>query len=312
MSSTASWAAEGPQYLRTIQQRWDASGLVCTGEASAPVRTGLTRTIDGSDRDQLSTEVELETCFKGDRPTASEIRVLGYDVVAMKDVAQGYGYSGPPTGFVSKGRNLLFLRPAQNPDEFEVAVPIYQTAIHLSDSRPDIKPGEGTQRFVLTQELEAALVQFDDADLSYTDYLFDLLGVQSGIVELSRFSRGVPLAVQSDISVALLFHGQVDAESVVITLLLDMSAVQWKRENAAGALGEHGTTAALGPLQQIASQPATTDDRKSLQLWAHSALDRIEHRLQAGQTERLTPGKRLWGNNIEPPERLGTLGIPPE
>jgi hypothetical protein len=81
--------------------------LVCIGDASLPVRTGLTRTINGSDRDQLSAEVELETCFKGDRPTASEIRVLGYDVVAMKDVGQGYGYGGAPIGFVSKGRNPL-------------------------------------------------------------------------------------------------------------------------------------------------------------------------------------------------------------
>ena len=290
MSSTA-WAAEAAQYLPSIQQRWAASELVCTGDASPPVRTGLTRTIDGSDRDQLSAEVDLETCFKGDRPTASEIRVLGYDVVASKDVGRGYAYSGPPTGFVSKGRNLLFLRPTQNPDEFEVAVPVYQTAIHLLDARPDNNSGEGRQRLVLTQELEAAIVQFDDADLSYIEYLFDLLGVQTGIAELSKFSRGVPPAVQRDIPVALLFHGQPDAEPVAISLLLDTSAAPWKRENAAGALGEHGTKASLGPLQQIASQPAPTDDLKPLQLslMAHSSLDRLEHRLQAAQTDRPTP-----------------------
>src|ERR1035437_8372154 len=92
MASTA-WAAEAAQYLPSIQQRWAASELVCTGDASPPVRTGLTRTIDGSDRDQLSAEVDLETCFNGDRPTASEIRVLGYDVVASKDVGRGYAYS---------------------------------------------------------------------------------------------------------------------------------------------------------------------------------------------------------------------------
>jgi hypothetical protein len=161
MSSTA-WVAEAAQYLPSIQQRWDASELVCTGYASPRVRTGLTRTIDGRDRDQLSTEVKLETCFKGDRPTASEIRVLGYDVVAMKDVGQGY--SGPPTGFVSKGRNLLFLHRTQNSDEFEVAVPVYDTSIRLADARPD-NTSVGDQqpvRLVLAQELEAALVQFDD------------------------------------------------------------------------------------------------------------------------------------------------------
>ncbi len=245
--SFTTWAAEAAQYLPSIQQRWDVSGLVCIGDASSPIRTGLTRTIDGSDRDQLSAEVGLETCFKGNRPTASEVRVLGYDVVAMKDAGHGYAYSGPPTGFVSEGRNLLFLRPTQDPGEFEVAVPVYETAIHLADTRPDNTSGGVRQsvRVVLTQELEAALVQFDDTDLSDIGYLFDLLGVPTGIAELSRFSQGVPLAVQRDISVALLFHGQPNAEPMVISLLLDMSAPPWKRGNAAGALGEYGTAAAL-------------------------------------------------------------------
>ena len=290
LSSTA-WVAEAAQYMPSIQQRWDASELVCIGDASSPVRTGLTRTIDGSDRDQLSAEVELETCFKGDRPTASEIRVLGYDVVAMKDVGQGYGSGGAPIGFVSKGRNLLFLRRTQNPDDFEVTVPVYETAIHLADARPDNTSGGSRQssHLVLTQELEAAAVQFDDADLRYIDYLFDLLGTPAGIAELSRFSRGVPVAVQRDIAVALLFHGQPDAEPVVISLLLDTSAPTWKRGNAAGALGEHGTEAALGPLQQIASQPAATDDLESLRGTARSSLDRLEHRLQPAQADPPAP-----------------------
>jgi hypothetical protein len=290
LSSTA-WTSKAAQYLPSIQQRWDASDFVCIGDASSPVRTGLTRTIDGSERDQLSAEVELETCFKGNRPTASEIRVLGYDVVAMKEVGQGYGYGGPPTGFVSKGRNLLFLRRTQNPDDFDVTVPIYETAIHLADARPDNSSGRGRQsaRLVLTQELEAAVVQFDDAELGYIDYLFDLLGTTAGIAELSRFSRGVPRGVQRDVAVALLFHGQAAAEPVAISLLLDTSAPTWKRGNAAGALGEHGTEAALGPLQQIASQAAATDDLESLRLTAHSSLDRLEHRLQAAQADTPAP-----------------------
>jgi hypothetical protein len=65
--SFTTYAAEAAQYLASIQQRWDVSGLVCIGDASSPIRTGLTRTIDGSDRDQLSAEVGLETCFKGNR-----------------------------------------------------------------------------------------------------------------------------------------------------------------------------------------------------------------------------------------------------
>ena len=86
------------QYLATLQQCREASDLVCIGVASAPVWTGFTRTIDGSDRDQLSTKVELETCFKGKRPTPSSVRVFGYDVMASKDVSGGYVYAGPPTG----------------------------------------------------------------------------------------------------------------------------------------------------------------------------------------------------------------------
>jgi hypothetical protein len=290
LSSTA-WTAKAAQYLPSIQQRWDASDFVCIGDASSPGRTGLTRTIDGSERDQLSAEVELETCFKGDRPTASEIRVLGYDVVAMKNVGQGYGYSGPPTGFVSKGRNLLFLQRTQNPDDFAVTVPIYETAIHLADARPDNSSGRARQsaHLVLTQELGAAVAQFGDTDLRYIDYLFDLLGTTAGVAELSRFSRGVPLAVQRDVAVALLFRSQAAAEPVAISLLLDTSAPTWKRGNAAGALGEHGTEAALGPLQQIALQDAATDDLESLRLTAQSSLDRLEHRLQAAQADTPAP-----------------------
>ena len=166
-----------------------------------------------------------------------------------------------------------------------------ETAIHLADARPDNTSGGGRQsaRLVLTQELEAAVVQFDDADLGYIGYLFDLLGISTGIGELSRFSRDVPLAVQRDISVALLFHSQPDAEPVVISLVLDTSAPSWKRQNAAGALGEHGTEAARGPLQQIASQPAATDDLESLRLRAHSSLDRLERRLQAAQSDPPAP-----------------------
>jgi hypothetical protein len=285
--SSAASAADTARYLPTIQGRWDASNLVCIGDASLPIRTGLTRNIDGSDRDQLSSEVSLETCFKGDRPTASEIRVFGYDVFATKDVGQGYGYGGPPTGFVVKGRNLLFLRRTDIPNEFEVTVPIYQTAIRLADNRPNSTDDESRDsvRHILTREFEAALVQLDDTDLGDIGYLFDLLGTRDAIAELARFSPGSPLSVQRDIAAALLLHDQLASEPIVISLLLDSSALGWKRENAALALGEHGTEAAFTPLQQIASQPAPTDDLKSLQITAQSSLRRLEHRLQAGLPE---------------------------
>lgn len=88
--------------------------------------------------------------------------------MASKDVSGGYVYSGPPTGFVRKGRNLLFLRQTVNPGEFEIAVPIYETAIRLADSRPHY-PNDipaTSVRFALTREFEAALVQFDANDIS--------------------------------------------------------------------------------------------------------------------------------------------------
>jgi hypothetical protein len=283
VASTPARAGQEIRNLAMIQERWDASDLVCTGKASAPVRTGRTRMLEGSDRDQLSSEVQLETCFKGERPIEPDVRVLGYDNVALKDVTTGYVYGGPPTGFVTEGRNLLFLRPTPNSGEFEVTVPIYQTAIHLADVRPDGLPGKDQWRLALTREFEAAQVQFDDTDLSYTGYLIDLLGVQPGVAELSRFSREAPLAVQRDVAVALLSHGRPDAEPVVLALLLDASASPWKRQNAAAALGAYGTAAVAGPLRQIASDPPATEDLRTLQSTARDALDRLEHRLHANQ-----------------------------
>src|SRR5438270_1023142 len=53
--SSATYAAEAPRYSGSVWQRWEASDLVCTGLASAPVRTGITPTIDGTDCDQLAT-----------------------------------------------------------------------------------------------------------------------------------------------------------------------------------------------------------------------------------------------------------------
>ena len=105
LALTSALYAEPARYLQSIWQRWDASDLVCTGMASEPVRTGTSRVIDGNSRDQLSSEIRLETCFKGQRPTSSPIRVLGYSVYALKEVRDSVGvaYAGPPPGFVRKG-----------------------------------------------------------------------------------------------------------------------------------------------------------------------------------------------------------------
>lgn len=279
---SATYAAEAQLYLPSIWQRWDASDSVCTGLASEPVRTGITRTIDGSDRDQFSSEVKFETCFKGKLPASSPVRVVGYGVMASKDIHGGFIYAGPPPGFIRKGRALLFLRQTVNPGEFEIAIPIYETAIRLADSRPQYPNDMSATsvRFTLTREFEAALAQFDGDDVSDINRIFDLLGNAEGIAELSRYSKNVPLPIERDIAVALLAHAQVDYEPLAISLLLDASALAWKRANAAGALGEHGTERALPYLRQVASEPATTDELKSLHVWALSASQRLERRLK--------------------------------
>lgn len=275
------YAAEAPRYLPSIWQRWDASDLVCTGLASAPVGTGITHKIDATDRDQLSCKVKLERCFKGKPPVSSAVRVIGYSVMASKDIHGGIVYSGPPVGFVRKGRNLFFLRETMTPSQFEVTVPIYETAIRLADTRPYYPTDTSVTsvRFALTQEFEAALVQFDANDVSDINRIFDLLGRSEGIAELSRLSRGVALPIQRDIAVALVAHDQLEYEPLAISLLIDASALAWKRENAASALGKHGTERALPYLRQVAAAPASTDDLRSLHVWAVEACQRLQRRL---------------------------------
>lgn len=283
-----SYSTEGSRYLPSIWQRWDASDLVCTGVASAPRPTGKNRTIDGSDRDQLSSNVEFETCFKGNRPLTSPVRVIGYNVVASKDIRGGYIFSGPPTGFLSKGRNLLFLRRTANPSEFEIAVPVYETAVRLAADRPYYTNDKSATsvRFALTREFEAALVQFDNDDVSNIERIFDLLGKPGGIAELSSFAKTVALPIQRDIAVALLAHDRLEYEPVAISLLIDTSARGWKRQNAAGVLGDHGTDRALPYLRQVAAVPVSTDDSKRLHLWSVEACQRLERRLRQRQNPK--------------------------
>ena len=270
------------QYLPRIQQRWDASDLVCIGSASPPDRTGLEKSIDGAYRDQLSAAVNIERCFKGVLPSQNQIQVLGYNVISSKELKanQGYAYSGPPAGFVDEGRNLLFLRRTTAPNEFEVTVPIYKTAIRLAEFNSDAttNSSDAITRSILTRELEAALLKFEN-DLSYIDYIFDLLGERGGASELTSFSKNQSSLVQGEIAVALFNHGSKDSEPGVISLLLDSSAPPWKRENAALALGFRGTESAIAPLQKIAEQPADTEELKPLRLSAEDGVARLKHRL---------------------------------
>jgi len=292
--------------LPTIQARWDASDLVCIGEADSPQRTGRAEFIDGANRDQLSANVALERCFKGEKPDSPDVRVLGNYVAAAKPGDRGvisFAYSGPPLGFVHNGRNLLFLLRTSVPDEFAVTVPIYETAIPLADVPPTY-PSPTSAMFVkvvLTRELESAILQSEEAgrdldskgftnpllsDYRYIDYLFDYLGHVDGAVEMSRFLETVPIAIQRDIAIKLIDiedkpagFDQSGYESLVIALALDESAPPWKRGNAALALGRHGSQAALAPLLQLASEPARTEELKMLHNEAVSSLSSLKARV---------------------------------
>jgi len=292
-------SSQRPLALPSIQARWDASDLVCIGEADSPQRTGVAPLIDGASRDQLSANIKLERCFKGKKPTSPDIRVLGNYVAAAKPEDNGvisFAYSGPPTGFVHNGRNLLFLRKTSAFDEFVVTVPIYETAIPLADV-PPAYPSPTSPTFiktVVTRELESAMLESEDfgqrtdrqgfgqpllSDYSYVDYLLDYLGTSDGIAELSHLSEIASLAIQRDIAVRLLDLDQREYESSVITLLADETAPVWKRGNAALVLGRHGTQASLDPLRRVVADLAGTEQLKMLHNESASAIESLENRL---------------------------------
>jgi hypothetical protein len=290
-----------PSYLPTIQARWEASDLVCIGNASVPRRTGVVEVIDGANRDQLSADVELERCLKGTAPSSSHIVLLGDSIASAKDQSGviGFAYAGAPTGFVHDGRNLLFLRKGSAPDEFLVTVPIYQTEVPLADLAPAYPP-ETSAHFVkaiLIRELESAILQTTQSDpgtypdptlgedgllpdTAYVNLLLEYLGKSEGVAELSRFSETAPTSASRDIAVMLFDRGQCKYEPQVISVLLDQSIPPWKRGNAAVALGWYGSQAALDPLKWVVSQPATTEDQKQLRSEAQSSVRSLKQRLK--------------------------------
>ena len=167
-------------------------------------------------------------------------------------------------------------------------MPVYETAVRLADSRPHYTHDRSATsvRFALMQEFEAALVQFDGNDVSDIKRIFDLLGKAEGIAELSRFAKTVALPIQRDIAVVLVAHDHLEYEPLAISLLIDASATAWKRQNAAGVLGERGTEPALPYLRQVAAAPASTDDLKSLHVWAVEVCQRLERLPDAATTSQ--------------------------
>jgi len=121
-------------------------------------------------------------------------------------------------------------------------------------------------RFALTQEF-AAFAQFDANDVSDIDRIFDWLGNTEGIAELSRFSKGMPVPMRRDIAVALVVHDQLEYEPLAISLLIDASALAWKRANSGSRSWRTWNRASLPFLRQVASEPVMTNHLKSLHVW---------------------------------------------
>ena len=266
---------EPPFISGGLQFRWDYSDLVCTGVAAVPKRTGIVENLGGTDRDQLSARVELQTCFKGVRP-AGVVTVLGDSVVASKDAQGGFVYAGPPTGFVVLGRNLLFLRATKTPHVWRVTVPVYATCLELTDVPPEytVDGSEDSIRRALAAEIEAVIAQghlrekpygFLTRDhpeyvaAIYAPYILEVLGKPAALNELARIMASLPAASRRVIAMELLRNGDQRGVPEALALLQDESAVGWQRANAAGALEYAQASRVRLALESIANQ-ASNDE----------------------------------------------------
>jgi hypothetical protein len=243
---------EPPFISGGLQFRWDYSDLVCTGVAAEPKRTGIVEDLGGTDRDQLSARVELQTCFKGVRP-AGVVTVLGDSVVASKDAQGGFVYAGPPTGFGAPGRNLLFLRASKTPHVWRVTVPVYAMCLELADVPPDytLDGSEDSIRRALAAEIEAVIPQghlrekpygfltLDHPEFVaaiYEPYILEIFGKPGALNELSRIMASLPDASRRVIAMELLRNGNQRSLPDTLAFMQDESVVAWQRANAARAL----------------------------------------------------------------------------
>ena len=247
-----------------MQMRWNYSDLVCTGIATLPKHTGEVKRIGGTDRDQLVSFVTIESCFKGKAP-ADRIRVIGYGVVALRETVGGYVYSGPPPGFVEKGRNLFFLRKTGDPRLWDVTVPVYQTCIPLAQLAPGYALDGSADgiRNALAAEMENAILTNPPTVTWYFGYVLDLLDEKRGLDQLKRLSRNANKDLRRQIALTLLWHNDQDGEGEVLSLLRDSGAVSWQRANAARALRNATSPQARQALEEILKQPAPDEVRSA-------------------------------------------------
>lgn len=262
-----------------IQQRWNFSDLVCTGSATEPIRTGRTERVGDSDRDQLMSWVVLESCFKGTKPNA-RVRVLGDSVFAENHIQNGFAYSGPPTGFVASGRNLLFLRKTDQPQIWRVTVPVYEICIQLADVPPvyTLDGSDDSIRRALTAEMEAMIergelrptrgamnAQTKESDriaALYLPYILQILGRTEALREFGGLMQSSPTAVRREIAMEMLRAGDQRGVDDSLALLEDANVPDWQRANAARALAHATSPRARSALKCIARQPGHQELRQ--------------------------------------------------
>jgi hypothetical protein len=273
-----------------IQLRWDYSDLVCTGSAEEPRRTGRFETLGGSDRDQLASWVVLESCFKGTKPN-HQIQVFGDSVFAEKDIHGGFLYAGPPTGFVARGRNLLFLRKTDQPYIWRVTVPVYATCIQLADEPASytMDGSDDSIRRALTAEMEAMIdrgelrptlgamstgtEQPDRIAAEYLRYIFEILGRKQALREFAGLMQVSSPAVRREIAMEMLRSGDQRGVTDSLALLEDANAPDWQRANAARALAHATSPPARSALERIARGPGNQE----LVQVAQESLSQMQH-----------------------------------
>jgi HEAT repeat protein len=188
----------------------------------------------------------------------------------------GYAYAGPPIGFVTKGRNLLFLRKTRDPKVWRVTIPVYATCIELADGAPDyeLNGSAGSIRRALVKEFEAVIEQGrintaggtlfaspDKVAAVYLPYIWEILGRVQGTQEFKLLMTRSSGSLRQEIAMALLRQGDQAGEPGAIARLQDSTAVVWKRTNAAYALRNATSSRACEALENILNKPAPPELR---------------------------------------------------
>ncbi len=214
--------------------------------------------------------------------------MLGDWPFLQNDKMTGYASSGPPTGFLGKGRNLLFLRKTEDPGTWRVTVAVYAICIPLADSAPSYSSSRSAEsiRNALAAEFESAIEQGrggladglqlatpDDVARVYLPYIWQVLGREQGMGKFKQLMAHSPESVRREIAMALLREGNQEGEAETLALLEDKTAVSWKRENAAFALANATSTQARQALERVVSEPGPDELRNA----AQESLSRMNH-----------------------------------